>query len=152
MFLLQFWDWVDSRKTSQKKKRKPKGFYQLLCVQICSQAQNFAKLVQESWLILSNLTKAIQKHYINTFIPAEGENAAYGCMARSCYVSADRCNFPSLDLYFAPSWKTADHLAPTGKVCCGLLSSHCWETVHRAISSEQWMCYWPCLCIVLVAV
>lgn len=118
---------------------RKQGLNLVLCIKIRSYVQNFAKLVQESWLTLSKLTKAILEYYINTCIPSEGENAACGCMARSCFLSADGCNFPSSDLHFAPSWMTTEHFPPAGKVLWyyGLLSSPCWETVHRAISIEQ---------------
>lgn len=90
-----------------------------LCIQICSQVQTFVKLVQESWLALVILVKALQKHYVNTLTPARGENAACGCMARSCCVSAAHCNFLSSDLYLSPSWKTPDCFPPRAKVLLG---------------------------------
>lgn len=111
MFSSQLWHWVKNSLPP-----KPKRTCLALCIQICSQVQNFAELVQESWLALARLAKALQKYYINTFAPVEGENAACGCMARSCCTSAAHCNFLSSDLYLAPSWKTADCFLPRGKV------------------------------------
>lgn len=111
MFSSQLWSWVKNSLPPN-----PKRTYLALYIQICSQVQNFAELVPESWLALAILAKALQKHYVNTFTPAGGENAACGCMARSCCASAACCNFLSLDLYLAPSWTTADCFPPRGKV------------------------------------
>lgn len=90
-----------------------------LCIQICSQVQHFVELVQESWLALAILAKALQRRYVNTLTPAVGERAACGCMARSCCVSAAHCNFLSSDLYLSPSWKTREHFPPRAKVVLG---------------------------------
>lgn len=133
MLLSQLWDWME--------KSLPLNPMCLgLCIQICLQVQNFVELVQKSWLVLAIPAKALQKHYVNTLSPAGGENAACGYVARSCCISAAHCNFLSSDLYLSPSWKTLDHFPPRIKSC--------WETIHRAISMEQWMCHQLCLCIV----
>lgn len=110
-FSSQLWSWV-------KKSLPLNPMHLRLCIQICLRVQNFVERVQESWLGLAILAKALQKHYVNTFT-AGGENASCGCMARSCCISAAHCNFFLLDLYLSPSWKTPDHFLPRTEVLLG---------------------------------
>lgn len=127
----------------------PRRTYLGVCTRICSQVQNSAELVQESWLVLAILAKALQRHYVNTLAPAGGENAACGCAGRSCCASAACCYFLSSDLHLSPprdSWL----LSTEGKVLW-ITYSHCWGTVRSAIPAEQWTCHQLCLCLVFVA-
>lgn len=107
MFSSELWGWVE-RSTTKPQKNV------LRCLHtICSQVQNSAELVQESWLALAILAKALQRHYVNTLAPAGGENAACGCAAKSCCASAARCYFLS-QTFISHLLETADCFPPGG--------------------------------------
>lgn len=129
---------------------KTRRMYLALCIQICSQVQNFEKLVQESWLALAILAKTLQKHYVNIFTPVGGEDAAVVAWpeAAARQLLTVISSLETFILHLHERQLTTFH---QGIKSCGLLSSHCWETVHRAISMERWMCHQLCLYVVFVA-
>lgn len=111
-----------------------------LCIPICLQVQNFVELVQESWLALAILAKALQKHYVNTLTPPLGDNATSGCMARSGWFQLLTVIF-SLQIFIF-------HLPERYLASFHQGLKFCWETIHKAVSMEQWMCHQLCLSIV----
>lgn len=110
MFSSQLWGWLKHSLPPETRR-----MYLALCIQICSQVQNFEKLVQESWLALAILAKTPQKHYANTFTPVGGEDAAVVAWPEAAARQLLTV-ISSRDLYLAPSWKTADHFPPRDKV------------------------------------
>lgn len=97
---------------------KKQGLSLVLCIKICSYVQNFAELVQESWL--SKLTKIIRECYINICIPSEGENAAMGARpeAASCQLMAVISLPQTFILHLPESQLTTFHQQVK---CCGIM-------------------------------